>query len=334
MRTIVHSVRTFVLICAFALCAGRSSSQSITTGDGKVEIGLGLGPMFFLGDLGGNYGTGKTFIKDVNLPLTKLSKGVFISVAPTEWLAFRFAFNQSMVDGYDSIIKSKGGEEEFRKARNLDFRSNIWEGYGAVEFYPSVFFEQYDGLKGKFRPYGIAGIGLFHFNPQGLYYPNYQSPSNPGSSVWVDLTPLRLEGQGMSEYPTRPQYSLTQIEIPMGLGFKWYLKENLYVGMEVLHRKTFTDYMDGVSKDYIDPNLFKKYLSGQQLNEALQLYYRGDMLYTTTSRIPPGPPSPGTQRGDPKQNDAFFSTILRMGWRLNDAESRSRSRQSRCPTFY
>jgi len=41
--------------------------------------------------------------------------------------------------------------------------------------------------------------------------------------------------------------------IPMGGGFKYYIRENIYIGFEILRRKTFTDYIDDVSKKYIDP---------------------------------------------------------------------------------
>jgi hypothetical protein len=321
MRTFVPGVRTLVLICVFIFSTSRSFSQSITTPNGKIEIGLGLGPMFFVGDLGGNYGVGTTFVKDVNLPLTKLSKGLFLNAYPAEFLGFRLALNQSIIEGNDAIIKAKGGEEIFRKQRNLEFRSNIWEIYGAAEFYPTVFFEQYEGLAGKLRPYGVIGVGVFHFNPQARYY------SGPNSYDWVNLQPLRLEGQGMAEYPERKQYSLTQLHIPMGFGFKYYLKDNFYIGFEILHRKTFTDYIDNVSKTYIDNNLFAKYLTPAQTKMANQLYYRQffDPNQPGLTRPPTDP-----QRGNPKQNDAFFSSILRCGWRLNHGEVS----YMRCPSFY
>jgi hypothetical protein len=327
MRTIVHSVRTFVLICLLFATTTKAFSQSITTGNGKFEFGLGLGPMFFLGDLGGNKGIGKgTWLKDVMFPLTKLSKGLYINVYPSEWIGFRLAVNQSKLDGYDSIIKDHGGLEMYRKVRNLNFRTIVWEAYGGLEIYPTVPFEQYDGLKGKFRPYGFAGIGAFMFNPKGLYYaPN-------GQASWVALHPLRLEGQGMAEYPKRKEYDLTQLEVPMGFGFKYFIKENMYIGLEILHRQTFTDYIDDVSTTYIDPNLFASYLTPQQAQMANQLYYRqGFDPGNQVSRRPTDP-----QRGDATQNDAFFSSMFRFGWRLNDWNSPNGRalRQLRCPSFY
>ncbi len=327
MRTAVPRVRTIVLITVLSLFSLQTFAQSITSGNGKVEFGLGLGPLFFLGDLGGNYGTGKTFIKDVNLPLTKMSKGLYVNVYPSEWLGFRLAANHGVLEGDDSKTKAKGGPEEFRKDRNLKFRSSMLEVYAAAEVYPTVFMERYEGLQGKLRPYGIAGIGAMKFNPKGEYF------DGSGNSQWVDLKPLRLEGQGMKEYSKKEEYKSFTIEIPMGFGAKYYIKENMYVGLEVLHRKTFTDYIDDVSTTYIDPAYFANYLTPEQTAMANQLHFRENF-------VPGGAvsrrPVVGEQRGDPTENDSFFSTILRFGWRLTDANSPGgrAARQMRCPSFY
>jgi len=276
-----------------------------------------LGPLVFLGDLGGAVGIGRTFIKDIDYPLIKLSKGLFVGVAPREWIGFRLAVNTGVLEGDDKLAPNKGGDEVYRLERNLNFRTKLLEGYAAVEFYPSVFLEQYEDLKGKLRPYGIIGVGVYHFNPQ----------TQDNSGNWVALQPLNTEGQGFPEYPDRKVYKLTQMELPMGFGFKYYLKENMFIGLEVLHRKLFTDYVDDVSTDYIDPIYFDKYLSPANAALARQLNYRG--TYSSVTR-----PSDvvGAQRGDPKQNDAYFSTILRLGWRLR--EMSGAERQMRCPLYY
>ncbi|MEI9807312.1 MAG: DUF6089 family protein [Bacteroidota bacterium] len=319
MKLIVRSVRFAVLLLSLTILSFRSHSQSITTGDGKWEIGLGFGPMFFLGDLGGTAGIGKPFVKDVDFPMTKLSKNLFASYYPSEWLGFRLALNHGVLEGDDAEAPNKGGAEVDRLERNLHFKTSILEGYLAAEIYPTVFFEKYDGLQGKFRPYGVIGIGVMKYNPKAML-----------DGQWVALHPLRLEGQGMAEYPDRKEYKLVQKEIPMGFGFKYFIKENMYVGMEVLHRMLFTDYIDDVSTGYVDPILFDTYLPAAESAQAKRLYYRGTYANGNSS---------GTiqtfQRGDPTENDAFFSTILRFGFRLNgdDAGSRAR-RQMRCPVFY
>ncbi len=324
MRTGLLTVRLCVLsFLLFITSFHSASAQSVQTSDGKFEIGLALGPSFFVGDLGGNRGKGKTFVKDVNLPLTKLMKGIYLNYYPSEWLGFRLGISQGQVEGYDSIIDSKGTAERFRKQRNLGFRSNVTEAYAALEIYPTVFLENYDGLLGKLRPYGLAGLGMFHFNPQAQYIkPN-------GENIWVELKPLHLEGQGFPEYPNRKEYALTQTEIVMGAGFKYYVKENMYVGFEILHRKTFTDYIDDVSTEYIDPQLFDLHLTPEQAVMARQLSYRETLINPALNRS-----YIDQQRGDPKQNDAFFSALIRFGWRINGAGSSSQRRQLKCPVFF
>jgi len=317
MRTLVLNVRLSVLVCFLTILSLQSHTQSITTGNGKIELGLGLGPMFFLGDLGGSEGIGKTFIKDLDLPLTKLNKGIYLNFYPVEWVGLRLAGNLGHVEGDDAQAPAKGGAEEDRKYRNLSFQSKISEAYLALELYPTWFLEKYDGLKGKIRPYILGGVGMYHFDPE----------TKDVDGQWVKLAPLHLEGQGFAEYPDSKPYKLTQMNVLMGFGFKYYFKENAYVGLEVLHRKLFTDYVDDVSHDYyIDPIYFDSYLAPADAQRARRLYYRGIYTFPTSQ-----PYQEFAERGDPKQNDAFFSTILRLGWRINN---NAISKQMRCPVFY
>ncbi len=312
-------MRLLALFLSLNLLSSRSYSQSITLGQDKFEIGLGFGPMFFLGDLGGTAGIGRDFLKDLDFPLTTLSKSIYANYYPAEWLGFRISLNHGVLKGDDAEAPNKGGAEVDRLQRNLSFKTSVLEAYLAMEFYPTVFFEQYDGLAKKFRPYGIIGVGGFKYNPKAKL-----------DGQWVELQPLRLEGQGMTEYPFRKEYSLTQLEVPMGFGFKYYLKENMYVGIEVLHRQLFTDYIDDVSTNYVDPDVFSNYLSAADAAKARRLYYRGTYASAVSN--------PGNiqtfMRGDPKDQDAFFSTILRFGWRLVDDDNKRARRQMRCPIFY
>jgi hypothetical protein len=88
----------------------------------------------------------------------------------------------------------------------------------------------------------------------------------------------------------------------MGAGFKYFIKEDLYIGIEVLHRKTFTDYIDDVSTKYIDPIYFSQYLAPADVPVAYQLHNREPFRNITRTYI-------GKQRGDPKEMDSYFSTI-------------------------
>src|SRR6188474_909961 len=142
MRAIVPCCRTVVtvLLVSLSLC---SNSQSISFSDGKYELGLGLGPSFFLGDLGGSRGIGKPFINDLDMPLTKFSKGIYFNVYPAEWLGLRLAYNQSFLEGSDDEVNLSGGREFSRWRRNQYFQSKVTELYFGFEFYPTVFLENY-----------------------------------------------------------------------------------------------------------------------------------------------------------------------------------------------
>lgn len=312
-----------ILVCSFfTLFVSTTRAQSLVFGpNSEVEVGLHLGPSNFLGDVGGHKGSGTTFLKDLNIPLTKMMIGAYGTVYPKDWLGVRLAANYGHVEGYDSIIVDKGGAERDRKIRGLGFRSVIFEAYAAVEIYPTVFFEQFEGLSKKFRPYGVLGIGLFHFNPKAPY-------NGPNGREWVPLKPLRLEGQGFKEYPDRKEYKLTQVHVPLGFGFKYYLSEKTFVGLEMLHRITFTDYIDDVSTMYVDPALYYNYMPVDQAIKAQALGYR-ESSNTGVTR-----PFIGQQRGDPKDNDSFLSMCLKLGIRLNaDGNDRVR-RQTRCPHYW
>ena len=144
---------------------------------------------------------------------------------------------------------------------------------------------------------------------------------------WVKTAPLRLEGQGFAEYPDSKPYKLTQMNALVGVGFKYYVKENSYIGFEILHRKLFTDYVDDVSNDYyIDPIYFDQYLPAADAVKARRLYYRGTYSFPATR-----PYEEFAERGDPTENDAYFSGIIRFGWRLG---GNSATKHLKCPVFY
>jgi hypothetical protein len=318
MKQSVHSLLWKCLfVLAVTLCIykpGYSQEEE----KNSAELGFTVGPMVFLGDLGGHAGTGTTFIKDYNMNTTKLAVGAYGAVYPTQWLGFRFSLNYGNVEGFDADIKPHGGDEDTRLARNLDFRSAIIEGTVMAEFYPTVFLEDDpDDVTGRLRPYGVLGLGLFHFNPQGSYV-----DPNTGETTWVDLRPLHTEGEGFPGYGK--EYSLTQLNIPMGVGVKYFFSENVNVSFEIIHRKTFTDYIDDVSGRYIDPSLFYKYLPPAQAAIAVAISNKSADGYAT-----PGY-GPGAKRGDPSQNDAYFTAQFKLGIRLNNSSSRWRN-STHCP---
>jgi hypothetical protein len=318
------------LVITFSfLLQSKLHAQSLMFGQGQVkwEIGVTAGPSLFMGDMGGNEGRGAGFIKDVNLELTKIIKGVYIAAYPADWVGFRLAAQIGELEGRDDIIGTDGEHEFYRRQRNLDFRSKLAEAYMAMEFYPTMLLNRYEDYEPRLRPYTIAGIGVFKFNPQGSLVEN-------GKTTWYDLKPLCTEGQGMKEYPGRKEYNLTQLNIPLGAGVRYLLSDRTHLSFEVLYRKTFTDYIDDVSTDYIDASLFDRYLSPANAAIAKKIH---DKLY---QRSTPWPlrTAPGVQRGNPKEKDAYFSLLLKFGFRLGDVfddqYARRAARQVRCRNIF
>src|SRR6185312_2954484 len=333
MKKRLHTLclTSFMILILCVSLSETSYSQSITIGNEKsrFDIGLNIGPSFFLGDLGGHAGKGQRFIKDLNLPLTQIMVGAFATYYPNEWMGIRLAAQYGKIAGEDKLITSKGENELYRKQRNLDFRSNIFEVYLAGEIYPLMLLHKNDpDYSPRLRPYGVIGVGYFHFNPQGSL-----TDAN-GKKTWYYLRPLHTEGEGFPEYPDRKEYSLNQVNIPMGTGLKYYVSPRITVSIEVLLRKSFTDYIDDVSTTYIDPNLFDKYLSPHDAAIARQI---SDKVFAIVN---PGLSrnSPGTQRGNPNQNDSYFTTFLKFGIRLGpvykDRYDQNVASRMRCPSRF
>jgi len=268
---------------------------------GHWETGPIVGANAFFGDLGGNRGIGQPFIKDFNSITTRPLVGGFINYFFYSWLSLKFGLNYTNVDGADSLIKNIGYEERWRYYRNLSFRSRILEGNLSAEIFPVMMFDQEVEIH-KIAPYIGLGLGLFHFNPQTMY-----------QGQWVNLKPLRTEGEGFAgidtfnHLPFPKNYHRLQLYIPLTVGLKIYFTNNIAMSAGITFRHTFTDYIDDVSGVYVDPSLFDKYLSPSQAILAKQLYERS---------LTPWKVRAGIERGDPTQNDSYTTIFLTLSIRF------------------
>ncbi len=313
MKTLSAIVTTMV-VCLLPL-GGRGQSKNNWLQ--LLEVGCSVGPQFFLGDLGGSVGAGRSFIKDINWKETRPSAGFYLNLHPLNWFSIRAAVQLGEVSGNDRHSPGITQNDIFRLKRNLHFRSGTQEFYVALALYPLQLIPSKTGsLLSRIQPYGLWGAGFFHFNPK----------AQDIDGRWVALQPLRLEGQGFAEYPQSKTYSLTQFNLNSGLGIKFYINSSLYIGAEILYRKLFSDQIDNVSASfYVDPATFDSYLSAADATRAKRLYYQGryDLgglaPYQTT-----------LTRGNRFQNDAFFSQTIHLGKRL----FYQGDRRLKCPTSY
>ncbi len=298
----------------------------------NFEVGIQLGTNVFLGDLGGARGIGRPFIRDTDWKAFRPAIGVFGRWNLGAYFSARLDLNYLMLAGDDRWAgpannsftgdANRSGIDDawFRWYRQLNFRSRVFEASIAGEIIPYNF-----ELGGGYRdysvisPYALIGIGVFNFKPQG---------TDPETGQWVDLQPLRTEGQGFVE--GRVPYKLTQINIPMGFGIKWTYNDQWVLGLEVNHRLTFTDYIDDLSTTYVDPQIFADNLTADRADLAARMARKSNIV--DPGNVNAVVSAPGEQRGDPKDNDSFYTITIRFSYFI-DPGSFGGGRRYGCPVW-
>ena len=262
------------------------------------ELGGSIGAMNCLTDLGGRKGVGKGFIKDLNAGKSQFSGGIFLSAAYRYAVVLRAEATWGTIKADDKILESVKETTLGRYDRNLSFKSTIYEVMLAAEIHPRYFKKYKKGEKlPRFSPYLMGGIGYFSFNPKAKL-----------NDQWIELQPLSTEGQGFSEYSNRKEYRLKQLNFPIGAGFKYKLSPLFNFSAECVYRILHTDYLDDVSTRYIDQKVFSNHFIGEQLTQALLLNDRQKELNSTHV------PIKNDIRGNPDNNDAYFTINLKLGF--------------------
>lgn len=211
------------LIAILLLCPLFGFSQS-TNALYKSELGFMIGGSYYIGDL-------NQFNHFYN---TQLAAGLVYRYNVHSRLSLRGNFTYGYLKASDSDSKNS-----LLVNRNLSFESRIFELAGGVEFNYFPFQLGHDRYKGT--AYLLAEIGIFNMNPKTGY-----------NGDMIELQSLGTEGQG-SSMSNSGHYSLTQITIPLGVGFKISLGKKASLNFEYGIRKTFTDYIDDVGADsYVD----------------------------------------------------------------------------------
>lgn len=266
-----------------------------------LEAGISAGALNNLTDVGGGRGLGKKGLKDLNLRNTTFAGGFYFGALYNHFLGLRLEGVFGRARSNDSLLAGvKNSAAIGRYNRNLSFRTPISEFSLIAEFHPVEFFKVYDPEKfaSDFSPYILGGAGFFHFNPQTNL-----------NGEWISLHPLHTEGQGFIEYSDSREYSLNQVNLSYGVGLQYELSARLNLRLEYMYRILFTDYLDDVHGRYIDPSVFSKYLSGTYLDYALILNNRGRMAPASQTTA-----HPGGIRGNPNNDDAYFTVMLKVGY--------------------
>ncbi len=187
------------------------------------EVGLALGVSNYLGDLV----PPKTYLLGTNV-----SAALHYQFNVHPHIALRGGLTLGKLSGDDQNSDFDSG----RRQRNLRFESPLFEMALMGQIYILPFHPNPE--RHPVSPYVFAGVALFHFNPSTIY---------KGERVF--LQPLGTEGQGMEGL--EDNYALWGWSLPFGGGIKFNINRRFNISVELGARKTFTDYLDDVSGEYI-----------------------------------------------------------------------------------
>jgi hypothetical protein len=301
-------------------------------------VGLTVNAMNYYGDL-----APKPSFLSTNLQLTRPAVGMVFSHRFGPRYALTGTFMYGTLRGSDIESADKTDENAaFRYYRNLSFRNRIKELSAVASF--DLWDNQYTYIsRVKWTPYAFAGLAVFHHNPQARA-PQYQVDGvTPLAEAgeWINLQKLGTEGQRSmlretdQNFGAKP-YKLIQFAIPFGVGARFRVNQLMDFSVEFGMRYLFTDYIDDVSKNYVDLSVF----GDNELAKALS--YRSNELSDVAGRLEPVASSvdgtvynllPGygseqywNMRGNKKDKDTYMVTTFKLTYIFGKTFTRAKFR--------
>lgn len=262
------------------------------------EIGLMAGVANYYGDL------------QTKLPADygyKPMGGIMYKFFFSPHVGVRFGASFTQLTAADSL-----SDIPINQARHLSFATNLFEFHGGLE----LNLLPIDVDRMKVTPYVFGGVGIFYANPYTM--------SNNGDKVF--LRPLSTEGQGLSQYPDRKEYKLVNVCFPIGGGLKFLIGKTLMVTTEVGLRYTSTDYLDDVSRSYVNMDTLAAYRGAQ----AVALAFRGNEVAGWDGAYP----NYTHQRGDFKGNDWYYFAGLNVNIYFAALGNIKEYLQTKCPNWF
>jgi hypothetical protein len=284
-----------------------------------ATVGVRLEAMNYWGDIVPQPTIGSFYV-----PATRPKLAVDYTYKFGPRISGRAGLSWGRITGDDSRSASREGDNVYRNIRNLSFRNDIKElsFVGIVDLNEN---RRSYLRRPKYNYYAFAGVSVFHHNPKA-----YIEGDPRLEEGWYALQPLGTEGQqvdGVEDYP-RP-YRRIQIAIPFGIGFKYRLDRRWDIGFEIGIRKTFTDYLDDVSTNYAAKsdllNQGDRGMAAAILSDRSALGNRNiPPNFNVETQVIGGVPfqnvsgwgTKGAQRGDPSDQDWFFTTGVQLSYIL------------------
>lgn len=139
------------------------------------------------------------------------------------------------IAGDDNYFSSTGAFEG-NYLRNLHFRNDLKELSVSAVYEPMGNAENL-AKRPLLSPYLYLGVAGFTHNPVARRDPSLV-PGTPSLQAWQDLQTEDIEGA---------MYSLVNISIPFGFGFRYKIGAQMDLGFDFGYRVSLTDYLDDVS---------------------------------------------------------------------------------------
>jgi hypothetical protein len=302
---------------------GSYRGKSNTFGKQKAysAIGFSLNALNYYGDLAPRPSRVST-----DISFTKPGVGVSFMHRFGPRYTVLGTFMLGTLRGSDAESADKGDLDNgiYRFKRNLSFRNRIKEF--SVVAVLDLF--KNDGnyiARVKWTPYAFVGIGMF------MHQPKAQAPATdlngtplPEAGDWVKLQPLGTEGQYSTLESTdinsgNVPYGLFQGAIPFGLGARLRINEVMDLWADIGFRYTFTDYLDDVSRNYVDLGVLNSELARamsyrtNELNLATSTNAytaRNGQTYTVEAGY--GQENEYNMRGSKNERDIYMVTSVRL----------------------
>jgi hypothetical protein len=353
MRKSICIISAIILLCHFAEPSAaqmkrksiKKNNKRISAFRGKKEwfakekryytLGIGLSALNYYGDLAPKP---TRFSTDISFTRPAVSLSYSHRFGPR--YAIIGSFMYGTLRGSDSESADPGDADNafFRYQRNLSFRNRIKElsVVASFDLFPNTM--TYIS-RVKWTPYGFIGLAGFLHNPQAIA-PDTDLNGNPlpEAGKWVDLQPLGTEGQNATLLEGDvnngiESYKKIQAAIPFGIGARFRLNDALDLSAEIGFRYLFTDYIDDVSKNFVDLGVLDdelaramSYRSNEIVDPGLLIsrVARNGQTYNLLDGY--GQEHRDNMRGNKNDKDIYMVTTFRLTYILGKTFNRAKFR--------
>ena len=299
-------------------------------------LGFSVNALNYYGDLAPRKGK---FSTDISFTRPAFSLSGSHRFGPRYTLGAAFMYGTLRGSDVSSADENDLSNGVYRYNRNLSFRNRI------KELSVTAIFDLYENQatymsKVAWTPYAFIGVSVFHHNPQALA-PAVGLDNQPLAEAgqWVNLRDLGTEGQRANllatdaNYGIKP-YKLIQFAIPIGVGARFKINDLFDFSGEIGFRYLFTDYIDDVSRNYVDLGVFDTELAralSYRSNELTKpdiarepLVARNGVTYDVIPGY--GVEFPTNNRGKKNDKDIFMVTTLKLTYIIGKTFHRAKFR--------